>query len=75
MDGEYTTHIHFMTPRIEGKETRMRYFWSVVLAGGLLLVGLDAYQSRRDGDSRIRPGVAMAEDGSPFPPPPPPPPR
>ena len=52
----------------------MRYFWSVVLAGGLLLVGLDAYQSRRDGDSRIRPGVAMAEDGSPFPPPPPPPP-
>lgn len=52
----------------------MRYFWSVVLAGGLLLVGLDAYQSRRDSDSRIGPGVAMAEDGSPFPPPPPPPP-
>jgi len=54
----------------------MRFFWSVVLAGGLLLVGLDAYESRREArsDSRIRPGIALAEDGTPFPPPPPPPP-
>lgn len=55
----------------------MRVFWSVVLTGGLLLVALDGYESRREArsDSRIRPGVAMAEDGTPFPPPPPPPPR
>jgi hypothetical protein len=27
----------------------MRIFWSVVLAGGLFLVGLDVYEGRRGG--------------------------
>ena len=56
----------------------MRVFWSVVLAGGLFLVGLDAYESRRGegrtGESR---GVertmaghttVICEDGTPAPP-------
>ncbi len=60
----------------------MRFFWSVVLAGGLLLVGLDVYQSRRDGTrsgSGARTPYASMEDGTglppPNPPPPPPPPQ
>ena len=28
-----------------GGEAHMRVFWSVVMAGGLLLVGMDVYQS------------------------------
>ena len=51
----------------------MRVFWSVVLTGGLLLVGLDVFQSQTRG------GVTSAstEDGTGLPPnnPPPPPPR
>ena len=56
----------------------MRVFWSVVLTGGMFLVGLDVYQSRqgdRTGDRRS-PTMTL-EDGTGFPPgnPPPPPPR
>lgn len=55
----------------------MRLFWGLVLAGGLLLVGLDVYESRRDvtrSGADGRTPYALAEDGSPLPPPPPPPP-
>ena len=54
----------------------MRVFWSVVLAGGLFLVGLDAYESRRGDRDADRQPTAMCEDGTPMPnSPPPPPPR
>lgn len=52
----------------------MRFFWSVVLTGGLLLIGIDGYESREI-DSGTTSAVALAEDGTPFPPPPPPPPQ
>jgi len=55
----------------------MRLFWSVVLAGGLLLAGLDVYQSRQDATrsgSGGRTTTASMEDGTGFPPPNPPPP-
>lgn len=58
------------------EEAPVRVFWSVMLTGGLLLVGLDVFESRRD---RVRPGaksrpaIMMGEDGTPLPPPPPPP--
>ena len=56
----------------------MRLFWSVVLTGGLLFVGLDVYESQTDkqqsGDVEM--SGARAEDGTGYPdPPPPPPPR
>lgn len=55
----------------------MRFFWSVVLAGGLLLVGFDAFdrrESRRsDRPLASRQLIPVAEDGTPHPPPPPPP--
>jgi hypothetical protein len=41
----------------------MRVFWSVVLAGGLLLVGFDVYEGRR-GEGRTgeaRGGARMSE--------------
>ena len=52
----------------------MRLFWSVVLTGGLLLVGVDVYQSQTSGDVEMT--GARCEDGTGYPePPPPPPPR
>ena len=54
----------------------MRVFWSVVLAGGLLLVGLDVFESRQGKGAGTQ--SASMEDGTGFPPtnpPPPPPPR
>jgi hypothetical protein len=56
------------------EEAHMRLFWSVVFTGGLLLVGLDVWESRREtrsGKSTTEP-IAMMEDGTPLPPPPPP---
>jgi hypothetical protein len=51
----------------------MRLFWSVVFTGGLLLVGLDVWESRRETRSGKSPEpIAMMEDGTPLPPPPPP---
>jgi len=53
----------------------MRRFFSLVLAGGLLLVGVDAYQSRRDAtvsESGTQKAPSLMEDGSPWPTPPPP---
>jgi hypothetical protein len=51
----------------------MRLFWSVVLTGGLLLVGLDVYESRREARSGRSPqAISLMEDGTPLPPPPPP---
>ena len=53
----------------------MRIFWSVVLAGGLLLVGVDAYQSRRDAkgsEPKSLPPISQMEDGTPWPTPRPP---
>jgi len=54
----------------------VRLFWSFVLAGGLLLVGYDTYEARREARLTLpQPGsaVMLCEDGSPIPPPPPPP--
>ena len=59
----------------------MRVFWSVVLAGGLFLVGLDAYEGRR-GEGRTGEGregrsaeriaeghsTVICEDGTGMPP-------
>ncbi len=51
----------------------MRVFWSVVLAGGLFLVGLDAYEGRK-GEGRIKERDAesqttvICEDGTGAPP-------
>ena len=56
----------------------MRVFWSVVLAGGLFLVGLDAYEGRR-GEGRTGEGrgeartsasqpTVICEDGTGIPP-------
>ena len=61
----------------------MRKFWSVVLTSGLLLVGLDVFQSRqrREASPRGAGGGMTAtsmEDGTGLPPsnpPPPPPPQ
>jgi hypothetical protein len=57
----------------------MRVFWSVVLAAGLALVGLDVYESRQDSRLGDRAGGnTTMEDGTGFPSPngpPPPPPR
>ena len=54
----------------------MRFFWSVVLTGGLLLIGIDGYESREEARmGSATSDVALAEDGTPFPPPPPPPPQ
>lgn len=59
----------------------MRVFWSVVLTGGLLLVGLDVFQARQrreaTGDRRGLTATSI-EDGTGLPPnnpPPPPPPQ
>jgi len=55
----------------------MRVFWSVVLAGGLLLVGFDVYEGRRGegrtGESRgerVTAGhtTVICEDGTSMPP-------
>ena len=54
----------------------MRFFWSVLLTGGLLLVGWDVFELRRDRvrpEAKARPAIMMGEDGTPLPPPPPPP--
>jgi hypothetical protein len=51
----------------------MRLFWSVVLTGGLLLVGFDAYEASQAAPSDSE--NVLVEDGTPYPPPPPPPPR
>lgn len=52
----------------------MRVFWGVMLAGGLLLIGLDVYDSRRSGrEPGPRQPVATMEDGTGVPPPNPPP--
>jgi hypothetical protein len=55
----------------------MRLFWSVVLTGGLLFIGLDAYESQTDPKSAdVEMAGGRAEDGTGFPSdPPPPPPR
>lgn len=55
----------------------MRLLCSALLAGGLVLVGVDVYESHRDArapEAEARPAVALMEDGTPLPPPPPPPP-
>ena len=55
----------------------MRLFWSVVLTGGLLLVGVDVYESQTDtasGDVEMSP-VAVRTTAAECRPPPPPPPR
>ena len=47
----------------------MRLFWSVMLTGGLFLVGLDIYSRRAEGGFTPRhPPVASMEDGTPIPP-------
>lgn len=61
----------------------MRVVWSLMLAGGLLLIGLQVGESRgeRDRDRAARPGaetggMTALDDGTGFPPPDPPkPPR
>lgn len=55
----------------------MRLFWSVVLTGGLLLVGLDVYESQTGTPSGDVAMASRADDGSGMPsdPPPPPPPK
>jgi hypothetical protein len=55
----------------------MRLFWSVVLTGGLLFIGLDVYESQTDPKSGdLEMSGRAAEDGTGYPePPPPPPPR
>ena len=52
----------------------MRVFWSVMLTGGLFLVGLDVYSRRaeRATDAKHPAAIATMEDGSPIPPPNPP---
>ena len=56
----------------------MRLFWSVVLTGGLVLIGVDVYESQTgtaSGD--VETARSRADDGSGMPsePPPPPPPQ
>jgi hypothetical protein len=51
----------------------MRVFWSVILAGGLLLAGFDVFDSRQADRQAARQaaqqqGPAVAEDGTGFPP-------
>jgi hypothetical protein len=55
----------------------MRLFWSVVLTGGLLFIGLDVYESQKSSTSGdVEMAGARADDGSGMPSdPPPPPPR
>jgi hypothetical protein len=54
----------------------MRLFWSVVLTGGLVLIGVDVYESQKGTQSGGPEMAARAEDGTGYPePPPPPPPR
>jgi hypothetical protein len=54
----------------------MRLFWSVVLAGGLILVGVDVYESQKTSAGDVEMSGRAAEDGTGYPePPPPPPPR
>jgi len=53
----------------------MRLFWSVVLTGGLLFIGVDVYQSQTDPTSGdVQMSGARAEDGTGYPSDPPPPP-
>jgi len=52
----------------------MRLFWSVVLTGGLLFIGLDVYESQTDTPSTDMEMAARADDGSGMPTDPPPPP-
>lgn len=54
----------------------MRFFWSLVLTGGLLLIGYDVFESPRERErpgAISRPAILMGEDGTALPPPPPPP--
>lgn len=54
----------------------MRFFWSLVLTGGLLLIGYDVFESPRERmrpEATSSPTILRAEDGTPLPPPPPPP--
>jgi hypothetical protein len=55
----------------------MRLFWSVVLTGGLLFIGLNVYESQTDPNSGdVEMTGARCEDGTGYPSdPPPPPPR
>jgi hypothetical protein len=55
----------------------MRLFWSVVLTGGLLLVGVDVYESQTGTSGDVEMARSRADDGSGMPsePPPPPPPQ
>jgi hypothetical protein len=53
----------------------MRLFWSVVLSGGLILVGIDVYESQTTSTSGdVEMSGRAAEDGTGYPEPPPPPP-
>ena len=79
VDIEWTNDIRLIGKPFQGRkkeeEAHMRLFWSVVLAAGLLLVGMDVYESRREArDGKTPQAVTMMEDGTPLPPPPPPPP-
>jgi hypothetical protein len=55
----------------------MRLFWSVVLTGGLLFIGLDVYESQKTSASGdVEMAARGGDDGTGMPdPPPPPPPR
>jgi hypothetical protein len=48
----------------------MRYFWAVVLAGGLLLIGLDVYEARTSATAQRAPddGSGMPDPNCPQPP-------
>jgi hypothetical protein len=50
----------------------MRLFWSLVLTGGLLLVGLDVYQAQQSSLGSEQAAPTRMEDGTGFPPPDPP---
>ena len=54
----------------------MRLFWSVVLTGGLVLIGVDVYESQQgtaSGDMEMAAHSRADDGGMPDPPPPPPP--
>ena len=82
LDNEYTNVIQSDSPDppTDAKEADMRRFLSVVLAGGLLLVGVDIFERREASLTGASGGTSVAsiDDGTGLPPnfpPPPPPPR
>jgi hypothetical protein len=77
IDSKCTAHIQSDGTVPEQEERTMRrLLCSALLAGGLMLVGLDVYESRQVHAAGVptQPAAGMREDGTPLPPPPPPPP-